>query len=166
MKLKSWKVSRQAYARVKFNFRKKLWKIKRSDQTECCVSIRTWKSYNTQETSKIRVSSKIDRTALTETLLNAAYCTDKWGFARLYDVVLKIFANPQRTRCPASKVSKFWQNKQSCFFLTAKLSCYARYLWIKFHWEKDTSVRLYLACDGRISFIWPFEGKESELHFY
>ena len=42
------------------------------------------------------------------------------------------------------------------FFLTAKLSCYARFLWIKFHWEKDTSVRLYLAWDGRISFIWPF----------
>ena len=27
-------------------------------------------SYNTRETSEIRVSSKIDRTALTETLLN------------------------------------------------------------------------------------------------
>ena len=28
----------------------------------------------------------------------------------------KIFANPQRTRCPASEVSKFWKNKWSCFF--------------------------------------------------
>ena len=46
----------------------KLWKIKRSDQTDCCFSIGTWMSYNTQETSEIRVTSKIDRTALTETL--------------------------------------------------------------------------------------------------
>ena len=38
-------------------------------------------------------------------------------------------------------------------FLTAKLSSYARYLWIKFHWEKNTSVRLSLACDGRIFFF-------------
>ena len=28
----------------------------------------------------------------------------------------KIFVNPQRTRCPASEVSKFWKNKRSCFF--------------------------------------------------
>ena len=28
----------------------------------------------------------------------------------------KIFVNPQRTRCPASEVSKFWKNKWSCFF--------------------------------------------------
>ena len=50
----------------------KLWRIKRSDQTDCSFSIGTWTSYNTQEMSEIRVSSKIkskiDRTALTETL--------------------------------------------------------------------------------------------------
>ena len=46
----------------------KLWKIKRSDQTDCGFSIGTWMSYNTRETSEIRVSSKIDRIALTETL--------------------------------------------------------------------------------------------------
>ena len=62
-------MSRQANSLERNLISVKLWKIKRSDQTDCGFSIGTWMSYNTQEMSEIRVSSKIDRTALTDTLL-------------------------------------------------------------------------------------------------
>ena len=85
-------------------------------------------------------------------LLNAAYSTDNWGFARLYGVVLKFSPILKGPDVLPQRFPNFGKTND-LVFLTAKLSCYARYLWIKFHWENNTSVRLSLACDGRIFFF-------------
>ena len=85
-------------------------------------------------------------------LLNAAYSTGNWGFARLYGVVLKFSPILKGPDVLPQRFPNFGKTND-LVFLTAKLSCYARYLWIKFHWEKNTSVRLSLACDGRIFFF-------------
>ena len=77
-------------------------------------------------------------------LLNAAYNTDDWGLWRPYDVVPKfssIFNGPD--------ASKLWKNKQSRFFNQLAIML-TGCLWIKFHWEKNTLVSLYLACDDDI----------------
>ena len=85
-------------------------------------------------------------------LLNAAYSTDNWGFARLYGVVLKFSPILKGPDVLPQRFPNFGKTND-LVFLTAKLSSYARYLWIKFHWENNTSVRLSLACDGRIFFF-------------
>ena len=85
-------------------------------------------------------------------LLNAAYSTGNWGFARLYGVVLKFSSILKGPDVLPQRFPNFGKTND-LVFLTAKLSSYARYLWIKFHWENNTSVRLSLACDGRIFFF-------------
>ena len=75
-----------------------------------------------------------------------------WGFWRPYNVVAKfspIFKGPDVL---PQRFPNFGKTN-NLVSLTAKLSCYARNLWIKFLCEKNTLVRLSLACDGRIFFF-------------
>ena len=102
-------------------------------------------------------------------LLNAACSTNDWGFWRPYNVVAKfspIFKGPDVL---PQRFPNFGKTN-NLVSLTAKLSCYARNLWIKFLWEKKYFSPLVFGVRWQDFLLssdpFSFEGNESELHFY
>ena len=77
----------------------------------------------------------------------------------------KIFYNLQRTRCPASVASKFWQNKHSCFLKHSAVMIW-RLCLDRISSGKNILVRFSsFSCDSRIFFVHPtlFLSRETNL---
>ena len=74
----------------------------------------------------------------------------------------KIFYNLQRTRCPASVASKFWQNKHLCFLKHSAVMIW-RLCLDRISSGKNILVRFSsFSCDSRIFFV-PFLSRETNL---
>ena len=74
----------------------------------------------------------------------------------------KIFYNLQRTRCPASVASKFWQNKHLCFLKHSVVMIW-RLCLDRISSGKNILVRFSsFSCDSRIFFV-PFLSRETNL---